>query len=148
MTDLRVAVVPSTLLAAALGTTHFAAAALLWLVPLPAPAQAVLTLAIGASLVYLMARSALLHAPDSIVALEARNESVSLLTRGGDWLEGEVLDSSYVSPRLTIVSFRLRGRRRVRHVVLVPDNVDPREFRRLRTWLRWKRGNGAAASSA
>jgi toxin CptA len=139
MTDLRIPVGPSARIAVGLSATHFASAALLWLVPLAAWAQALLTLAIAASLVYLMARHALLHAPHSIVTLQTRDAAVSLQARNGDWLEGDVLDSSYVSPRLTIVNFRPRGRRRARHVILVPDNVDPRDFRRLRTWLRWKR---------
>lgn len=140
MTELRISVYPSMFLAGALGATHFAAAALLWMVPLPVLVQVALTFAIGASLIYLMARNALLHAPDSIVALEARDDAISLQTRIGDWLEGDVLHSSYVSSRITIVNFRLHGRGRVRHVILVPDNVDSREFRRFRTWLRWKRG--------
>lgn len=148
MTLLRIAIVPSTFLAIGLGVVHFAAATLLWVVPLPLLAQVVLTFAIGASLVYLMARNALLHAPGSIVALEARDDSVSLQTRNGEWIEGEVLDSSYVSPRLTIVNFRARARGRVRHVILLRDNVDPREFRRFRTWLRWKQGGTAAVDPA
>jgi hypothetical protein len=143
MMEMRIAVAPSALLAVGLGATHFAAATLLWLVPLPAEGKAALTLAIAASLVYLLARNALLHAPDSIVGLEARDGTVLLQTRSGEWLEGDVLGSSYVSPRLTIVNFKLRGKRRVRHVILVVDNVDPREFRRFRTWLRWKQGETA-----
>jgi toxin CptA len=148
VTDLRVTVAPSALLAIGLGATHSAAAALVWFVALPVAGKAVLTLAIGASLVWLTARNALLHAAQAVVALEARDGALSVQTRGGEWLEGEVLDSSYVSARLTIVNFRPRGGWRARHVILVPDNVDPNEFRRLRTWLRWKRGETAASDPA
>jgi hypothetical protein len=38
-----------------------------------------------------------------------------------------------------------RGRRFSRRLILVPDNVDPRDFRRLRIWLRWKGGEDVSA---
>jgi toxin CptA len=148
MGDLRIEVAPSTWLAVALGAMHVAAAVLLWVVPLAVPVKALLTFAVAASLVYLMARDALLHAPHSIVALQTRDDAVFLQTRDGEWLEGEVLGSSYVSPLLTVVNFRPRGRWRARHVILVPDNVNPDDFRRLRTWLRWKRGEADARASS
>jgi hypothetical protein len=61
-------------------------------------------------------------------------------TRDGRRVACELLGSSYVSSNLTIVSLRPRGGAGARRVVLVEDNVEPRDFRRLRTWLRWKRG--------
>jgi toxin CptA len=71
------------------------------------------------------------------VALEVTEAGrISFRTRHGEWRECELLPSSYVSPRLTILNLKPEGGR-VRHVVLVPDNVDARDFRRLRTWLRW-----------
>jgi len=97
-------------------------------------------LAVATSLAYLVYHHALLRAPRSIVALETHDGSVLVQTRKGEWLEGEVLGSSYVSPRVTLINFLPRGRWRVRHVILVPDNVDPQDFRHLRTWLRWKKG--------
>jgi toxin CptA len=148
MTGLRIPVIPSMQLAVALVAVHLGAAALLWIVPLALPAQALLTLALAASLAYLLARDALLRAPRSIVALEIRDEAVSLQVRNGEWMEGEVLGSSYVSPLLTVVNFRPRERWRVRHLILVPDNAHPDDFRRLRIWLRWKRGEAEARASS
>jgi toxin CptA len=79
-----------------------------------------------------------LRAAESVVGLEITAEGrLSLLTRGGTWRACELLDTSYVSPQLTILNLRLAGRRLARHVVLLPDNVDARDFRRLRTWLNW-----------
>lgn len=145
MLDQRIAVTPSMTLAIALGAGHLAAAALLWLIPIPELGKAAFTLAIAVSLIFFMARDALLHAPHSIVALEVRDAGgISFQTRRGEWIECDVLGSSYVSPRLTVVNFRPRGGWAVRHLVLVPDNVEPRDFRRLRMWLRWKRGEVAA----
>lgn len=138
----RVFISPSVRLAAAICLVHLFAGILLWMVPLPALGKALITLTIAVSLVFLLARDAALHATNAIVALDIReDDSVSYRTRVGEWVDCELLGSSYVSPRLTIVNLRPHGRRRTRRVILVPDNVDPRDFRRLRQWLRWKRGD-------
>lgn len=137
----RVAIAPSVRLAIALCLVHSIAAVLLWLVPIPALGKAAVTLAIAISLVYFLARDAALHAAHAIVALELDDGgSLFFQTRGGRRVECELLGSSYVSPGLTIVNMRPRSRAGARRVILVEDNVDPREFRRLRAWLRWKRG--------
>ncbi len=145
MLDQRIEVAPSMMLASVLGVTHLAAAGMLWLAPIPDLGKAAFTFAIAISLIYFMARNALLHAAQSIVALEIREgREIQFQTRIGEWIECDLLGSSYVSPRLTIVSFRPRGSWAARHVIFVPDNVDARDFRRLRMWLRWKR-DGAGA---
>jgi len=139
----RVSVLPSVRLAAAVCVVHFVAAVLLWVVPLPVSVKAVITLAIAVSLVFFLARDAALHATNAIVALEiGEDDTVSYQSRGGEWVVCKLLGSSHVSQRLTIVNLQPRGRRWTRRVILVPDNVDPRDFRRLRMWLRWKRGDG------
>ncbi|HKU69977.1 MAG TPA: protein YgfX [Burkholderiales bacterium] len=144
MTALRIAVAASALLGAGIAVTHAAAVAVFWFVPLALPMQVLLTLAVAASLAYLVYRHALLRAPQSIVALETHDGSLSVRTRQGEWLEGEVLGSSYVSAIITIVNFLPHGRWRVLHVILVPDNSNPQDFRHLRTWLRWKKGEEEA----
>ena len=145
----RVAISPSVRLAVALCLVHSVAAMLLWLVPVPPVGKAVLTLAIATSLVYLLARDATLHAAHAIVALELDDGgSLFFQTRSGRRVECDVLGSSYVSPRLTIISMRPRGHWGTRRVVLVEDNVEPRDFRRLRTWLRWRRGEPDDLSAA
>lgn len=137
----RVAILPSVRLSIALCLVHSIAAALVWLVPIPTLGKAAFTLAIAVSLVFFLARDATLHAAHAIVALELDDGgSLFFQTRGGRRVECELLGSSYVSPRLTIVNLRPRSRAGARRVILVEDNVDPRDFRRLRTWLRWKRG--------
>ena len=148
MLDQRIAIVPSMMLAVALGAAHLAAAVLLWIAPLPGAGKVLFSLAICVSLIYFLARDALLHAPHAIVALDVRDDgTVSLQTRRGEWIECDVLDSSYVAARLTVVNFRPRDGGTVRHLVLVPDNVDPRDYRRLRMWLRWKRGDDAGQTA-
>ncbi|HEU0290601.1 MAG TPA: protein YgfX [Burkholderiales bacterium] len=137
----RVKVAPSVLIAIAISVVHLAAAAVLWLVPIPILGKAVFTFVIAVSLIYFMARDAALHAAHSIVTLELGEDGeVACQTRGGEWLDCELLGSSYVSPHMTIVNIRPRGWWKSRRVILVPDNVDHRDFRRLRMWLRWKSG--------
>ena len=97
-----------------------------------------MTLVIAASLAWILWRTAALRAAQAIVALEIVEDGrLSVQTRRGEWLECELLGSSYVSPRLTILNLKPRGGGRTRHIVLVPDNVDEHDFRRLRAWLRW-----------
>jgi toxin CptA len=146
MLERRIVVAPSVMLASVLSALHLAAAGLLWIAPLPVLGKMVFTGAVAISLIYYMARDASLHAPHSIVALEIRDGGAVLLqTRRGDWLEGELLGSSYVSAHLTIVNFRPRGCWAARHVVLVPDNVNSEDFRYLRTRLRWRGSDPAQA---
>ena len=135
----RIAISPSVWIAAALCLTHVAAAALVWVIPMPDMGKLVLTVAIALSLVFFVARDAALHAAHAIVAIEIRDGGeAAFQTRRGEWLDCEVLGSSFVSPHITIVNLRPLLRWGTRRLILVPDNVDPRDFRRLRTWLRWK----------
>ncbi len=146
MLVLHISISPSVRLAVALCVAHLAAAGLLWLVPIPALGKGVFTLGIAVSLVYFLARHAALHAANAIVALESKSGGgISFQTRDGKWVDCELSGSGYVSPRLTIVSLQPRGKGRSRHVVLLPDNVDPRDFRRLRMWMRWKTEPGHEA---
>lgn len=134
----RISISPSVRLTIALCVTHFAAAGTVWWAPMPAWPKTLLIIAVTASLVFYLWRNAGLHSADAIVALEIKDDGgVSFQTRRGDWLDCELLGSSFVSRRLTIVNLRPRGRRAARHVILLPDNVDARDFRRLRMWLRW-----------
>lgn len=135
----RISVRPSVLIAIAVSIVHVGAAAVLWVVPVPAVFKAAVTLAIAVSLIYFMARDAALHAARSIVALELRDDGeIACQTRDGAWLGCELLGSSYVTPGMTVINLRLRGSVGYRRVILVLDNMDAEDFRRLRTWLRWR----------
>ena len=143
----HISVLPSVRLAIALCVAHLAAAGLLWLVPVPALGKGAFMLAVAVSLVYFLARDAALHAANAIVALELKSSGgIAFRTRDGRWVDCDLSGSSYVSPRLTIVNLLPRGNGRTRRAILVPDNVDPRDFRRLRMWMRWKSGTGGEPS--
>ena len=134
---------PSVRLAVALCAGHLAAAGVVWLLPLPALVKGAISLAVAVSLVYFLARDAALHAAKAIVELELKDDGgIAFRTREGRWVDSELAASSYVSPGLTIVVLKPRGRGRARRVILLPDSVDARDFRRLRMWMRWKHEGG------
>ena len=72
----------------------------------------------------------------NIVALRVNIKGeFSVQRRGGEWLEVSVLGSSFVMPWLTILHLKIADKRE--YLVLLPDNLDADDFRRLRVWLRW-----------
>ena len=117
---------------------HVGAAGAVWATPIPVAVKAIIISAIALSLIYHIGLNAALHAASAVVALEIREQGeIAFQARSGGWHDCELLGSSFVSRHLTIVNLRPYGQRRVRHVILMPDNVDARDFRRLRMWLRW-----------
>ncbi len=135
----RIQVASSALIATAICAVHVAAGSVLWLVPIPVLGKVIMTFIIAVSLIYFMARDAALHAAHSIVALELHEDGgIACQMRNGEWLECDLLGATYVSPHMTVVNLRPHGLLQMRRVILVPDNIDPRDFRRLRIWLRWK----------
>ena len=134
----RIEIKPSIRLTIAVCALHLGAAAAIGFSALSPWLRVGLTAAIGAGLVWSLLSRVALRAAESIVGLEITAAGgFSYLTRCGAWHVCELLGTSYVSPQLTILNLRAEGRCFVRHVVLVPDNVEARDFRRLRTWLRW-----------
>jgi toxin CptA len=129
----RIVILPSVRLAVSLSVLHIAAAVLGGVLPVPAWPKGAFIVAVAWSLKRCLSEVALVRAPEAIVFCR---------TPGGEWLQCELLPSSFVSHSLTILNLRVRGTRRARHVVLCCDNVDTEDFRRLRIWLRW-----AAAAS-
>ncbi len=125
-------------LAVLLCAAHVAAAGAMWVTPVPVAVKAIIISAIALSLIHHIGLNAALHAADAIVSLEIGEQGgIAFLTRGGAWHDCEPLGSSFVSRHLTIVNLRPSGQRRTRYAILMPDNVDARDFRHLRMWLRW-----------
>jgi len=58
-----------------------------------------------------------------------------------------ILPSSFVASYLTILNYRVEGKRWQRSVLLLPDNVEQDAFRRLRVWLRWARQTSLATET-
>lgn len=134
---LQIAIKPSRQLALLLCLAHAAAAAAVLVIELPLWLSIVLVLAVGTSGGTYLHRSALLRGGGAIVGLEINDgRTLSYQMRGGEWHEGMLLGSSFVSPYLTILNIRTEGRFLARHVVIMPDCVDAEDFRRLRVQLR------------
>ena len=97
--------------------------------------------ALVASLVFDVRQTALLRAPDAVIALEITpDDKFSIRTRRGGWIECEVLGSTYVISFLTILNLKGIDSGRNKRAVILPDSLDAEDFRKLRVWLRWKRG--------
>lgn len=55
----------------------------------------------------------------------------------GEWVEGEVLDDSFVVWWLVVVRWRAAGERRSRSLVLLPGMAPPDTLRKIRVIVRW-----------
>ena len=106
---------------------------------MPAWLQWVLTVSLVVNVVFEVWKAALLRAPNAVVAIEiARDDTLSIQTRRGEWVSCEVLGSSYVVSFMVILD--LKGKDGAgRRAVILPDSLDAEDFRKLRVWLRWKR---------
>ncbi|HXZ54608.1 MAG TPA: protein YgfX [Burkholderiales bacterium] len=83
---------------------------------------------------------ALLRTANQPVSLELREDGrASWKNRNGNWREGRLGESHFVSAALAIVGLKDAYGRSTR-VVLMPDSVPSEDFRRLRVWLRWHPG--------
>jgi hypothetical protein len=140
---LRLDLRPSRRLIGALALAHGLAAAatiglegwpryLLW---------ALIVVSLGRSLA-----QALLHGAHQAVAVEVHEDGrASWRSRDGEWEEGRLGESQFVSVVFVIVEFR-DARGRARRMVVMPDSLPPEDFRRLRVWLRWRRGQVSGES--
>ena len=146
---LRAHLKPSRRIGAALAVCHATAVAAVLPLDVPLSLRAALALAVAASAVHSVRRHALLRAKRSVLAIEVRDRhTVAVQGRDGTWLDARILGTSYVTAALTVLNLRVAGERLLRHVVLVPDNTDRDEFRRLRVLLRWSRASSHDATAA
>jgi toxin CptA len=135
---LRVALKRSGYLITASACVHIGAVATLFPLHLPLAAKFGIALAVTLSLAQSIWRFALLRSPRSIVGIELTDcEHGSVQFAHGLWCEGRVLATSYVTPVLTVVNMRVNGSRRIRHAIIVADNIEADDFRKLRVILRW-----------
>ena len=135
----RIELRPSRVLAVVCTVAHIAAIALLTFAGIEMWLWFIMAAAIAVSCIATV-RTALLIPPRSTSAIEITGDDIfSVQTRSAQWLECEVLDSTYVASFLTVINLREKSAGKRRHVVLCPDGVDPEDFRKLRVWLRWHR---------
>ena len=129
----------STYLALLLGAAHCIAIGLVLILPLPRWLTLVAIPVFGISFGYYLRRNALLVAPNSITALEIKEDRACVLeTRNGKQINCVLLPTSYVSASLTILNLKIEGKLLAKHVIILPDAVNAEDFRKLRVLLRWK----------
>jgi len=107
------------------------------MLPLTGLAQTALAVLVAGSLAYYLRRDAWLSLSASPVALRIDGINITLLTRAGSEVHGQILSDSVVTPVLTIVNVLTQGQKRTRSVVIFPDSMDTDRFRELRVLLKW-----------
>jgi hypothetical protein len=131
-------------LAAALAALH--GLALLSLVPVTIPlwAKLLLSFVILASLVHGLRRHALRLSPRAVLALRLHADGkLELRRRDGVGVAGSVSPQSCIFPGLVVLLVTGEDERRPTALTLLPDALAKDELRQLRSWLRWKAGDGA-----
>jgi len=133
---LRIDLRPSKFLAVALALAHGLALCAVW-TSLSGWPGIFAGLAILASLCATLLR-ALLRIGRSAVSLELADDGrASWKDSRGEWHEGTLGGSHFVSPLLVVVELKLpdQGPKRV---ILLADSAAWDDLRRLRLWLRWR----------
>jgi toxin CptA len=130
----------SRTIAVSLCLAHTAAGVILVLLDVPVWSKVALAFVLVLSVLHATCRHALLRTNRAVLGIEIKDrETAAVLCRDGRWRDARVLGSTYVTPLLTVLNLRLTGERLMRHVVLVPDNIDREDFRKVRVLLRWSR---------
>ena len=140
MQALRIDLRPSLRLAGALILAHGLALAAAW-ISLSGWMRYVAGAGVLASAAVCLAQ-ALLRTDRQTQSLELHEDGrASWRNRDGRWYEGRLGRNSFVSAALVVLELEIgsSGRKRV---VLMGDSASQDDFRRLRVWLRWRRGGG------
>lgn len=143
----RLRIAASPLLAGILALAHGVAfASATWF--LPAWWMRVLAgVALVSSMVFHARRDALQLAGDAVTEMQLHDGGRCELTlRNGDVLAGNIEDSTFVAPLLTVVNVRLHGRGGRRSAILVAGSAPKHDLRQLRVWLRHRARADARAS--
>ena len=146
---IRIELKSSRILAAILTAAHAAAAVLVMLLAVPLVLKLTAIAALAASLAWTVRKNALLRSCGSVTGIEiASDDTLSVRRRTGDWVPCAALGTTYVAGFVVILNVKELEGRRVQHAVVLPDSIDAEDFRRLRVWLRWKRGAVTNSSGA
>ena len=141
METLHIELAPSKRLTAGLMAMHGFAGAMLWLSSLSMwlvwPAMP----ALAGSLVFYLRRECLRLSPAAIVSVSLYPDCrCEFQTKDGSRHEAALLGTSFVAPYLTVLNLKPSDSRFVRHVVMLPGNVDAEYFRKSRVLLKWRCG--------
>ena len=127
----------SRLLAGALILVHALALAAAW-ISLSGWARYLAGFAVLASLAGALAQ-AQLRAAHQAVSLELHEDGrASWRNRDGSRHEGRLGAGQFVSAALAVLELEPAGQGPRKRVVVAADSLSSQDFRRLRTWLRWR----------
>ncbi len=126
---------PSRILAIGLAVVHLGAIMVLLNLPLPGWGKALVAIAVLVDAAHVFRRYVLFQgdAVTGVISFPDGRWMVTTRLRGE--CLGEPVGERLVQPWLTVLVFRLVDGRR-RSLILLPDNIDAENFRRLRVRLR------------
>ncbi len=127
----------SSSLAILLSLSHAMAAATAYMAMMHPAARLAVFALILLSLSYYLARDVLLLFPGSWCEISFEQGRVSVVTRDGSGLSGQVDGKTVVSPYFTVLRIRPDGHRLPVFRAIFPDALDTGEFRKLCTYLRF-----------
>lgn len=119
--------------------SHTLVAAVVYAAMLPPAARLALLVPILLSLIYYLARDALLLFPDSWREISFDREQVSVVMRDGTGFSGEIANGTVVSPYFAVLRVRLEGHRLPVFRTIFPDALGTDAFRELCVRLRFAR---------
>ena len=128
---------PSMRFAVSLLLLHMMAAAVVYATAIPWLAKLAMLMLIILSLTYYLARDVLLLLRDSWRDISLDQKDVSVVTRDGICLLGQVANKTFVSPYFVVLCVRLEGRRLLVSRVMFPDVMGKEAFRELCVHLKF-----------
>lgn len=131
------AIKPSPIFAVLLLFMHMTVAIVVYLTAIPLLSTLALFLLITLSLIYHLARDVLLLLPNSWCGITLVPGGLSVVTRDGSGIFGQLENNTAVSPYFVVLRVRLEGRRLVVTRVIFPDALDPGAFRELCVRLKF-----------
>lgn len=129
---------PSRILAAFLLLSHFFALipAVIYLHPPGLKLPAAMFIAYSAF--HLIRLHAWLAHPQALIRFDIDESGCKVMQKNGQWLDCQLLGSSFLTARLTVLNLRCAGRLRTRSLLILPDAIDAEEYRQLRVRLKWQ----------
>ena len=127
---------PSLRFAVSLLLLHMMAAAVMYATAISWPAKLAMFMLIILSLTYYLARDVLLSLRDSWLDISLDQKDVSVVTRDGTSLLGQVANKTFVSPYFVVLCVKPEGRQLVSRVVF-PDAMDTGAYRELCVHLKF-----------
>lgn len=118
---------------------HAIVATVVSMTVMPLAARLAMLMLILLSLIYYLARDVLLLFPDSWCEIAFDQGGVSVVTRDGSSLSGQVANNTTVSPYFAVLCIRPEEHRLPVSRAIFPDALDAGAFRELSVHLRFSR---------